>query len=117
MAVCQKVIGRNIRELRTQMGLTQEEAAEKMRVSTIHYGRLERGERAISLRCLEDAARLFGVPIMQILCGAFPDDILVVNREQETDDFARRINHLSHSLTQKEQAVVLALCRIMALSN
>lgn len=43
MSVNQKAIARNIRAARKAAGLTQFEAASLLKMSELHYGRLERG--------------------------------------------------------------------------
>ena len=49
MRVSYKTIGRNIRSARLDANLTQEQTAEKLKISQLHFGRLERGERPASL--------------------------------------------------------------------
>ena len=56
MYVSYKVIGRHIRDARKAKGLTQEQFAERLGLSTLHYGRLERGNRRVSLEQLARAA-------------------------------------------------------------
>ena len=43
MLVSFKAIGRNIRAARTALDITQEEAADRLKISQLHFGRLERG--------------------------------------------------------------------------
>ena len=57
MHVSFKAIGRNIRAARTELGITQEDAAERLKISQLHFGRLERGERPASLEMLAKIAR------------------------------------------------------------
>ena len=40
MHVSFKAIGRNIRAARTELGITQEDAAERLKISQLHFGRL-----------------------------------------------------------------------------
>ena len=61
MHVSFKAIGRNIRAARTELGITQEDAAERLKISQLHFGRLERGERPASLEMLAKIAGVFGV--------------------------------------------------------
>ena len=49
MIVSYKTIGQNIRAARKEAGLTQEQIAERLKMSQLHFGRLERGERPASL--------------------------------------------------------------------
>ena len=40
-----KVLSRNIRQARRNMGITQQQAAELLGITQLHYGRLELGDR------------------------------------------------------------------------
>lgn len=60
MHVSFKAIGRNIRAARTELGITQEDAAERLKISQLHFGRLERGERPASLEMLAKIAAYSG---------------------------------------------------------
>lgn len=54
----QKIIGRNLLRARTRLGLTQEDLADKVEISTTFYANLECGNRMMSivtLRKLADA--------------------------------------------------------------
>ncbi|MBR7797896.1 helix-turn-helix domain-containing protein [Agaribacter marinus] len=48
-----KLVGNNIRMLRKEQGLTQEELAEKAELQHSYIGGIERGERNISLLTME----------------------------------------------------------------
>ena len=69
MLVSYKVIGRNIRQARAKAGLTQEQTAERLKISQLHFGRLERGERPASLEQLARIAQVLGVPTASLLIG------------------------------------------------
>ena len=56
MLVSYKTIGLNIRSARREAGLTQEQIAERLRMSQLHFGRLERGERPASLEQIAQVA-------------------------------------------------------------
>ena len=64
-----KVIGQNLRSARKACRLSQEQAAEKLGMSLLHYGRLERGERKASLSQLAAAAEVLRVPFPALLEG------------------------------------------------
>ena len=63
MLVSFKAIGRNIRAARTALDITQEEAADRLKISQLHFGRLERGERPISLEMLAQIASVLDVSL------------------------------------------------------
>ena len=62
-----KRIGRNIRRVRLEKNLTQEEVSEKMGVNLKNYQRLEYGERPISTRNLFRIARRLEVTMERLV--------------------------------------------------
>ncbi len=44
-----KILGKNLKDARWKLGLTQKEVAEKAGISTNWYARLERGEENVAL--------------------------------------------------------------------
>ena len=67
------VIGRNIRQARKAAGLTQEQLAEKLGCTPLHYGRLERGERRTSLDQLALIGTVLHVPFASLLADSVID--------------------------------------------
>lgn len=67
-----KLLGRRIREERTRIGLTQEQIAEKINVSTTYVGFIERGKRSVTLEKLILLADCFQLPIDALLHDASP---------------------------------------------
>lgn len=68
-AITQKeiAIAKRIKRLRKQKGLTQEELAEKVRVSTTHIGMVEIGLRRMSLKTLQKVANVLGVKVSELI--------------------------------------------------
>lgn len=58
-----KALGKKIRKLRKENGLTQEQLAEQLRVSTVYVGFLEAGKGSPSLKLLMKVSRKFGVKV------------------------------------------------------
>jgi transcriptional regulator with XRE-family HTH domain len=67
----QIVVGRNIRRLRRERGLSQEDLADEIGVHRTYMGGVERGERNLTLRSLERLAERLGVSPLSLL--ADPD--------------------------------------------
>jgi transcriptional regulator with XRE-family HTH domain len=63
----QKTVGRNLRALREERGLSQEAFAGVVGVHRTYMGGLERGERNLTLRSLERIAELADVAVMDLL--------------------------------------------------
>lgn len=67
----QRIVGRNIRRLRRERGLSQEDLADELGVHRTYMGGVERGERNLTLRSLERLASRLGVDPVSLL--ADPD--------------------------------------------
>ena len=65
----QKDSGMRIAELRKQKGLTQEQLAEQLNISTSNLGKLERGLQGLSIDLLIEIGIFFGVGTDYILLG------------------------------------------------
>lgn len=62
-----KTLGKRIRQERIRSGLTQEQTAEFINVSTAYIGLIERGERSVTLEKLILLARCFHVTVDYLL--------------------------------------------------
>ena len=62
-------IGKRIQKLRKEKGLTQEELAEHLNISTVHLGKLETGKRGCSLDILIDIAVFFDASLDYLALG------------------------------------------------
>lgn len=60
-------LAKRIRRLRKQKGLTQEQLAEKVRVSTTHVGLVETGKRKFGLKTLKKVASALGVKVKDLI--------------------------------------------------
>ena len=70
-------IGHRMKELRIQYGLTQQELAERIGVSTSFVGHVERGTRKASLETLVALSNALGVGVDYLLAGSLhngPDE-------------------------------------------
>ncbi|NVP54485.1 XRE family transcriptional regulator [Mycoplana rhizolycopersici] len=68
-------MGNNLKKLRTQASMTQEDAADQLGVSKSQYVKLERGERRMTADYIGRLAKVFGVRPADILEGAMPDTV------------------------------------------
>lgn len=60
-------LGKEIKKYRKKLDLTQEQLADKVRVSTTHIGLIETGKRRVSLKTLQKIASVLGVRVNEIL--------------------------------------------------
>jgi transcriptional regulator with XRE-family HTH domain len=63
----QRVVGRNLRRRRTEIGLSQEAFADLVGVHRTYMGGIERGERNLTLRSLERIADRLSVDPRRLL--------------------------------------------------
>ncbi|GAA4352003.1 helix-turn-helix domain-containing protein [Angustibacter luteus] len=63
----QKLVGRNLRQIREDTGLSQEAFADQLGVHRTYLGGLERGERNLTLQTLESLAEQLDVPPLDLL--------------------------------------------------
>lgn len=96
-----RVISQNIRNARIERGLTQEEIAESVGVSTEYYGQIESGNKAPSLETLLNIAECMNVSI----------DFLVYGSEN------KGLNNIIRVLSQKEQVALSKIEKLLYLIN
>lgn len=79
------VLGRFIRELREQAHLTQDQLARKTGITYQYLSSLENGRENFSIDVLDALGKAIGMPIQQLVAGAFAEiqvaPILTVNRD------------------------------------
>jgi transcriptional regulator with XRE-family HTH domain len=63
------IVGKNVRRLRLQKGLTQEELAFEAEIDLTYVGGIERGRRNPSLMVLARIAKALGVQLPKLLEG------------------------------------------------
>lgn len=117
MHVSFKAIGRNIRAARTELGITQEDAAERLKISQLHFGRLERGERPASLEMLAKIAGVFGVSLTSLLNGCLIGEGFEQRPSAGPESLGQRIASIANGCSPKAQRLMLELCRNVALSD
>lgn len=61
--------GQRLRQLRLKAGLSQEAFAEKCGLDRTYIGGIERGERNVALRNINEIARGLGVSLAELLRG------------------------------------------------
>ena len=110
MKVSYKAIGRNMRHIRMEAGLTQANAAEIMRISVLHYGRIERGERRASLDELHLFAQQMDTSVMTLLRGS--SEFLI--REEVPCGFGEIVELLADGCSDEAKAMMLDVCRVIA---
>lgn len=94
-----KIIGRCIAKKRDQAGLTQEEVAHRLNMSTEGYARYERGTAAVDLPKLAKIAAIFK-------CGL---DELVVETSNGVSAQAQKIANMMAGLTTTDRDMIVSI--------
>ena len=114
MLVSYKAIGRNIRAARKKLSLTQEQTAERLKISPLHYGRLERGERPASLEQLANVSIVLNTPLAQLLSNCVEGESFGVAPENSAQTLGEAIAHVASGCSKETQTLMLSLCESVA---
>ena len=117
MRVSYKTIGRNIRSARLDANLTQEQTAEKLKISQLHFGRLERGERPASLEQLAHIASVLGVSTTSLLNGCIMDETFDFAPGSGAHALGQSVAQLATGCSPKARQLMLTLCQAVAESD
>ena len=67
-------LGKRIRKLRKEKGMTQSELAERVKIETSNISHIERGVYKAGTNTLYEIAIAFGVTLNDLFCDSFPAD-------------------------------------------
>ena len=76
----QTAFGRRLQDLRKENHLTQEQAAEQLNVSKIHYANIEGGRKGCSVDLLLDLSEMYRVTVDYLLKGNNTDHEMEIAR-------------------------------------
>jgi transcriptional regulator with XRE-family HTH domain len=77
-----KNIGKIIKQIREEKGLTQQQLAELINMHRSNYSKVESGERDLSIEAINKVAKFFGMTIDQLVNfdGHIPDEVTVEDK-------------------------------------
>ena len=114
MIVSYKTIGSNIRSARKEANLTQEQIAERLKMSQLHFGRLERGERPASLEQIAQIAQVLGIPLSALLNGCVVGESFVTSPDDSAQALGKSVSRLANGCSPKARRLMLSLCQAVA---
>ena len=117
MIVSYKTIGLNIRAARRDAALTQEQMAERLKMSQLHFGRLERGERPASLEQLAQIAQALDVPLSSLLNGCIVQEDFAPRPDTGAQALSNAVAQMAIGCSPKARALMHALCQAVAASD
>lgn len=95
-------LGKRLREERLHCGLTQEQVAEYINVSTTYIGLVERGERSVTLEKLILLAECFHVTIDYLLQESLPPTSAIQDQQ---------LHSLWKSANEAERNMILSIIK------
>lgn len=103
-----QLVGRRLREVRQQAGLTQPELGDRAQMAAAEISKCENGRRTPTLETLERLSRALGVTVQDLVAVQGARD------EQEVllDQIILRLRGQSAETLQRAAAVVDALVRV-----
>ena len=101
----QKKIGKFLKELRKEKGITQEEFAEMLNVSGRTVSRWETGTNMPDISLLVDIAEIFDVSIPEIINGERKSEIM----EKEVKETVLSLSDYAEAINKKIKGRLLAL--------
>lgn len=117
MIVSYKTIGQNIRAARKAAGLTQEQIAEQLRMSQLHFGRLERGERPASLEQIALIAQTLRVPLSSLLNGCVMEEDFASEPDDSAQALGKSVARLASGCSDRSRRLMHTLCQAVASSE
>ena len=117
MLVSYKAIGLNIRAARKEAKYTQEQIAEKLKMSQLHFGRLERGERPASLEQIAQIAQALGVPLASLLNGCVLEENFSREPDESAQALGKAIARIASGCSPKARSLMRTLCQAVAASD
>lgn len=100
-----KNLGKTIKNIREEKGMTQQQIAELIAMHRSNYSKVESGERELSIEAISKIARFFGMTIDQLVNfeGNIPEEITV-----EDKTLAEQIK-LIQQLEQEEKNMIFKM--------
>ncbi|MEN9847535.1 MAG: hypothetical protein RL368_275 [Pseudomonadota bacterium] len=100
-------VNERIKFLRTLKGWTQEELAEKLKMSPNGYGNIERGDSEITLSRLEQLANIFSIELSELL-GLREVHIfnLIGSNNSNSQNLCNYSNEQLQILTEKQALII-----------
>lgn len=93
-------LGKRLREERMRCGMTQEQTAEYINVSTTYIGLVERGERSVTLEKLVLFAKCFHVTVDYLLQDSVPLNASLQDKQ---------LLSLWSSANERERSLILSI--------
>lgn len=102
MSVNFKLIGKRVKEVRTEKGISQADLAERCKTSAQYLSQIENGRKQASLQTLVSVAEVLGVSLNELLSG---------NQVNNPAEYQRDVLQIFEGCSSYEKRVLFELLR------
>ena len=102
MSVNFKLIGKRVKEVRTEKGISQADLAERCKTSAQYLSHIENGRKQASLQTLVSVAEVLGVSLNELLSG---------NQVNNPAEYQRDVLQIFEGCSSYEKRVLFELLR------
>ena len=102
MSVNFKLIGKRVKEVRTEKGISQADLAERCKTSAQYLSQIENGRKQASLQTLVSVAEVLGVSLNELLSG---------NQVNNPAEYQRDVLQIFEGCSSYEKRVIFELLR------
>lgn len=100
-------LGRNIRSVRNEKGLTQEKLAELANISATHISNIENGKAKVSLSVIFSISNVLGCSVEALVTG---------NMQKERENTVNVFDSLLHMCNSYERRIIIDTVQSLAAS-
>ena len=102
MSVNFKLIGKRVKEVRTEKGISQADLAERCKTSAQYLSQIENGRKQASMQTLVSVAEVLGVSLNELLSG---------NQVNNPAEYQRDVLQIFEGCSSYEKRVLFELLR------
>ena len=114
MLVSYQIIGRNIRDARKRAGFTQAGAAVRLGMSQPHFGRIERGDRPVSLELIAQMAVAFDASVDDMLVGAIENQTVSLSPNANAAELGRSVAECAAGCSERGLNLMFDMCKLIS---
>lgn len=105
-------IGQNIKRLREERGLTQQQIADMVNMHRSNYSKVENGQRELSIIALNKIAKYFGITLDNLVnSGDIPQEIII-----EDKSTMEQLKHIQE-LEQEDKKMIFRMIDTLLTKN
>lgn len=109
-----RIIGNHLRIARNQLGLTQQQVADRANISLNHYSEIERGTAKPSIDILILICDALHLPVPEVFRGVVVPKEGGVNHLLTDEEFLAFFATMNETISVEKKAIMIGVCRLIA---